>query len=395
MRNKGPIWQETIQRLISEKYASGMVIRDILNLPEIAAIAPSPHTIREVLRANGVRPTWKKKKRKPGSWDRRVVGFIIDRRNEGMTLSRITRAVAVEFPEAAVSRSTVVRILDENVGLIREPVVPARAKDDQIARKIVELYKSGMRVSDIRASALFAEKPPSGHTIREILKRNGVQLTGKKGELRRWPEELQRRIVELYQDGMTFHEIKSDPLIAANRPSDYAIRNILRRFGIVTKRGSIYKEPITAARFRRYRDGLLAEKELSILHRHLAQAPESRAKVADWMGLAQAETLPVNGPEGARVRVLQQAARNWEVFFFWCIDALHRNDVKRLVCVRGVELGKAIAALRRVTREQDEEKIRKSWDRIADIVAEMRRLHEEVLGAPAEASRIPPLPDAV
>lgn len=392
MRNKGPIWQEPVQRLIVDRYTSGMVIGDILTLPEIAALKPSPHTIREVLRANGVQPTWKKKHRKPNAWDRRVVDFVVDRRNEGMTLSRIARAAALEFPASGISRSLVVRILDANVARIRNPGPPSDQGDEEIAGKIIAMYRSGMLVSEIRASDIFPERPPSGHTIREILKRHGVQLTGRKGELRRWNDDLQRRIVELYQDGLTFAEIKADPPVAANKPTDYAIRNILRKFGIVTKRGSIYKEPITAVRFRRYRDGLLAEKEMSILHRHLARAPESRAKVADWMGLAQAETLSAIGTDAERVRVVREAARNWEVFFFWCIDALHRNDVKRLACVRGVELGKAISALRRAHREQDQDKIRKTWERIADILGEMRRLHREVLGEPAESSRPPDFP---
>jgi len=384
MRKKGPIWGEKYQRLIVESYVNGMFISDILRLPEIARFEPSEYTIRNILKANNVRANWKKKKRKPDLWEQDVVERIIELRNKGESIRSIRDALNSGRSGNKISKSTIVRILEANAGRVR--FRPSRHRDiwkPSIVRRIVQMYESGMLISEIKQSELLREYKPSNYVIRNVLKSQGVQLTWKKGELRRWPLKAQKKIVEMYRSGMKFSEIMSDPDLALYRPTNYAIRKILKRHGVRTKGETRYKQPISDDRFRRYRNGRLSSKEEAIIHKHLETNETGRQLMIERMRLHLAQDIPARGRGSDRVRNLQRNAQRWADFFSWAICNLSSEEVKRNIIILGLEFGKEINKLATAYSRGDGAERKKVWSRVEAVSARMSDLFSEVLRKPA------------
>ena len=389
MRKKGPIWEERYQRLIVDSYAGGMFISDIMKLPEIAELAPSEYTVRNILRANGVKANWRKKKRKPGFWDLENVESIVAMRNEGMSIRAIRDAVNSQVKSGRISKSTIVRILEENAD--RVDFRPPRTQDiwkPKIVQAIVKMYESGMLISEIQRCELLRDLKPSSYVIRDVLKSQGVKLTWKKGELRRWPQEVQTRIVEMYRSGMRFAEIIAHPELARYRPTNYAIRKILKKHGVKTKGETRYKQPISARRFKQYREEALSQREEAIIHKHLAVNPAGRQLMQERMGLTLAEEVPARGAATERVRKLQRTAKRWAGFFSWGMCNLSDEGTKRRIITLGLELGESIRKLSTAYTNGDESKRREIWSEICEVSESMSALYAEILGKPARSFKI-------
>lgn len=389
MRRKGKIWQSKYQELIVRSYQAGMFVSEISSIPEIAALGPSEFTIRNILKANNIRPTWRKKKRKPEMWRSEVQKSVVRLRNQGCSIRTIRDRLNGKHPEIKLSKSSVVCLLEENAEHIT--YLPRDKKDiwkPELAGKIAEMYKSGMLIKEIRDSELLRDYSPSGYMIRDILKSQGVKLTWKKGELRRWPDDLQVRVVELYQDGMTFEEIKSQPEIRENRPTDYAIRKILKRHGIKTREATSIKTPVSEARFRRYRDGQLSSREVSAIHKHLALYPPSMQKMLERMGLTQMDTPHAKSTDRKKVEILGRNAMNWSNFFSWTVKNLEDDDLKRHVFDLGLEFGRGITFLKTAWKQGNEDKITRAWSRLDECSRQMTALFEKILWKPAISCQV-------
>ncbi len=389
MRKKGKIWRGEYQELIVDSYTGGMYISDVLELPGIARLSPSEYTIRNILRANGVKANWRKKKRKPALWSPEVVDRVVAMRNEGKSIRAIRDAVNAELEGASASKSTIVRILEENADGVHYR--PWRRHDiwkPSVTRQVVKMYRNGMLINEIRRSEPLREFRPSGYVIRDILKSHGVKLTWKKGELRRWPPEVQRRILELYRSGMRFADILAHPELKEYRPTNYAIRKILRKFGVRTKGETRYKQPISEERFRAYRDGKLGPAEEAIVHKHLAVDEAGREEMLRRMRLSAAERLPDSGTSNRRIRTLRRNAKRWAGFFSWAIRSLSDEGSKREIILLGLEYGMALRYLDGTLRRGDDEKEERAWSRLAKVAGAMAALYSSVLEKPARSFRI-------
>ena len=389
MRKKGPIWEERYQRLIVDSYAGGMFISDIMKLPEIAGLAPSEYTVRNILRANGVKANWRKKKRKPGFWDQENVERIVAMRNDGMSIRAIRDAVNSEIKRGRISKSTIVRILDEKAEQV--DFHPPRTQDiwkPKIVQAIVKMYESGMLISEIQRCELLRDYKPSSYVIRDVLKSQGVKLTWKKGELRRWPQEVQKRIVDMYRSGMRFAEIISHPELAQFRPTNYAIRKILKKNGVKTKGETRYKQPISTRRFKQYREDELSQREEAIIHKHLAVNPAGRQLMQERMGLTLADEVTAKGTAAERVRKLQRTAKRWAGFFSWGICNLSDEATKHKIISLGLKLGERIRLLSAAYSNGDEAKRKQIWSEISEVSEAMSTLYAEILGKPARSFKI-------
>lgn len=389
MRKKGPIWGEKYQSLVVESYAGGLFISDILRLPEIASLSPSEYTIRNILKANGVKANWRKKKRKPEFWAKDLVEKIIALRNEGKSIRAIRDAVNSKAGGGKTSKSTVVRILEANASKVR--FRPSRRRDiwkPQIVRKIVKMYESGMLINDIRKSDLLKEYHPSGYVIRDILKSQGVKLTWKKGELRRWPQAARQKIVELYRSGFKFSDILNHVDLKKYKPTNYAIRKILKKHGVKTKGETRYKQPVSDDRFRRYRLGKLSLKDEAIIHKHLAVNEAGRKLMVERMALEIAGKVPAKGRGAEKVRNLRRNAENWAEFFSWAMKNLSDETVKRNIILLGLEFGSALRGLHNAYKSGDELKRKKAWARADSVSTRMSELYEDVLRKPSSMFEI-------
>lgn len=386
MRKKGPIWDDKYQSLIVERYLDGMVIDEIRRLPEIDRFSPSAFTIREILKANNVRPTWKKRKRKPEVWQTETIDRVLVLRNTGMPITAITEKLAEESPELDLSRSTVVRILDEHADRVTyRPRMVQGGWSPEVVQKVVSMYLDGMLIKEIVESDVFGDRRITQRTVRALLKSEGVKLTAKKGSLRRWPEGLQRKVVDLYQEGRTFAEIKQDAEIATNNPTDYAIRNILRKHGISTRSGTSYREPIVAARYRRYVDGRMTAKEVSLVHKHLARVDEGRERMVERMGIVAATSLP---DDDEACVALKGNVENWRRFYDWAIRYLYDDELKRDLFILGAEFGKRIQQLKSVYAKGDEEAELAAWEDLDETVRKLKIAYNNVLREPIRASKL-------
>ena len=384
MRKKGLVWGEKYQKLVVESYAGGMFISDILKLPEITKLSPSEYTIRNILKANGISANWRKKKRKPEFWALELVDKIVALRNEGKSIRAIRDSVNSEVGDCRTSKSTIVRILEANAGKVK--FRPSRRRDiwkPQIVRKIVKMYESGMLINDIRKSELLKEYRPSGYVIRDILKSQGVKLTWKKGELRRWPREAQQKIVELYRSGCKFSDILNHVELKKHKPTNYAIRKILKKHGVKTKGETRYKQPVSENRFRRYRVGDLSLKDEAIVHKHLAVNEAGRKLMVERMALGLAVKVPAKGRGAEKVRNLRENAKSWADFFSWVMKNLSDETVKRNIIMLGLEFGSTLRALQTAYKSGDESKRKKAWARANQISTRMSELYKDVLLKPA------------
>jgi hypothetical protein len=389
MRKKGPIWEERYQKLIVEGYSKGMFISDILKLPEIAELSSSEYTIRNILKANGVKANWRKKKRKPEFWSRELVDKIVELRNAGRSIRAIRDEVNSAVKNGRISKSTIVRVLEANAGVVR--FRPSRRRDiwkPQVVREIVRMYESGLLINDIRRSESLREYRPSGYVIRDILKSQGVKLTWKKGELRRWPQEAQQKVAELYRTGLKFSEIIEHSELKKYRPTNYAVRKMLKKQGVKTKGETRYKQPVSEERFKLYCSGSMNLKEEAIIHKHLAVNEAGRKLMVVRMGLGIADRIPAKGRGADKVYRLQANARSWADFFSWGVRILSDETVKRHIIVLGIEFGSALRVLQGAFKSGDEKRKKKAWMRAEKISERMSELYDEVLRKPASTFEI-------
>jgi predicted Zn-ribbon and HTH transcriptional regulator len=383
MRRKGEIWKPQFQKLIVKRYKSGMPVGEILELPELQAVDASEYLVRQILKKNKVKTIWQRAKIKEELWEPEVVNFIVSLRNSGHSYSKIKEKVVSRFPGISVSRSSIVRVLEENSKLVEHDSKLSAAQRERISDLIVEKYKTGTLVKEIISLPELQKYQLSEHVVRTILKEKGVRLTGRKGELRRWPEELQKRIVNLYQEGMTFEEIKQEKGIAENNPTDYAIRNILRRKGVVTRKPS-YLQPISSVRYRKYRDNKLHEKEISLIHKHLARFSEGRHLMLSRIGL---DDLKIDGisclTELEKDSLIINADR-WKGFFHWGMQFLYDDALKKKIFNYGLEYTRAVSYLRKACEMEDQTRLKRGWNRISKAMQEMSELQKELLLQPAK-----------
>jgi hypothetical protein len=392
MRRKGPIWGENYQKLIVESYKSGKFISDIMKQPEIVQFSPSEYTIRSILKANKVRATWKKKKRQPKFWRQDVVDKVISLRNFGKSIRSTRDEVNACFPEIEISKSTVVRMLKVYSGKVR--FRPSRRRDvwkPDIARRIVELYRQGMLINDIREVDFLKELKPSGNVIREVLKTQGVRLTWKKGQLRRWPENVRKRIVEMYRSGMNFNDILQNSELQHYKPTHYAIRKILKQYGVKTKGETRYKQPISDERFHAYRNGNLSPKEQAIIHKHLAVNETGREKMIKRMRLHLVEKLPEAGDFSDKIKALKVNAKRLRDFFTWSMINLSDEATKKSIIMNGLEFGRRLANLNTAFRRSDEVKLKQAWSRVVESGLELSELYNRVLSEPSQSFRMEPI----
>lgn len=389
MRKKGEIWKQRYQQLIVDSYRRGMPVSKILELDELQNVAASEYLIRQILKENNVKTVWRRAKANKKFWRPEVVNRIVSQRDAGKSLSEITEDINNSFADLNISRSTIVRILDESKPEGSAGRQIPKEKREQLSRLIVEKYNEGMLVRDICKLPRISRFKLSDYSVRRILKENGVELTGRKGELRRWPENLKQRIADLYQEGMTFDEIKQDEEIAENKPTDYAIRNILRRKGIVTRKPS-YLKPISMPRYQRYRDGKMGNKETSMIHKHLARFREGRVLMLRRMGLQDIDAGEMTCISDEQKKSLTANARNWRGFFHWGMQFLYDDELKRRLFELGIEYSRALNYLRRACRENDKTRQEKALLRIDTDIAEMATFQTEILLEPASKFRLQP-----
>jgi hypothetical protein len=382
MRKKGEIWRQKYQDLIVSKYEAGMPVAKILQLNELQEVKPSEYVVREILKKNKVKPVWQRDKVKEEFWDSEVVDFIIDQRNRGDSFSLIVRKVNLKYKKARMSRSTVVRIIGENKNRLQRSPSPSGEQLERVSKLVVEKYKEGMLVKAIRKLPEVQRYKLSEHSVRTILKQQGVELTGRKGELKRWPEELQQKVVDLYQEGLTFEEIKQQEGIVENNPTDYAIRTILKRRGF-TKRKPSYLQPISELRYRRYRDNKLDGKGISLIHKHLARFEEGRELMIRRMGFKELRLSEIDCLNDQLRAVLEKNANHWEGFFHWGMQYLYDDGLKKELFLLGLEYNRALAYLRRSCRDQNNEKIKRAWERIVLNLETMREFQRAILVEPA------------
>ena len=389
MRKRGLAWDDWYQKLVVESYKSGMYVSEIMKLPQIAKLSPKAYMIRSILRANGIKPSWNRKKQRPELWEPEFVGRIIDLRNAGKSVRVIRESLKENFPDIEISKSTIVRIIDANSHLVRYKPPRRRAVwRKEIANKIVELYKNGTLINDIKDSQFLKDYKPSGNVIREILKAHGVKLTWRKGELRRWPVEVRERIVEMYRSGMDFKTILNDESLQPYSPTHYAIRKILKLYGVKTQREARYKKPITKERFKQYTGGKLRPEEEAAIHKHLALYRESREEMFRRMRMHLARDLPEAGEHGDRIRTVKLNAKRLREFIAWGMQNLKDEFTKKRILLTGMEYGKAVLYLHTSLRKKDESRFEHAWARIENVAAELACIYSEVLGEPAEAFKL-------
>jgi hypothetical protein len=389
MRSKGPIWESALQNLIVESYRGGMLVDDILSLPRVAPLGVSPFTIRSILKHNKIRPTNNRRKRKDDLWSSAVVQAVVTERNYGHTINKTLEHVNLQFPKIGMKRSTLVRILEDNEESItyRFGDVPDIWSADVLER-VVDLYQEGKTVADICKHEIFRGLLVNERAVRNILKSEGVQLTSKKGKLRRWPAELQQRIVHLYQEGCTFDEIKAEPEIASNNPTDYAIRNILKQHDITTRRAINFREKISDARYRRYRDGKMNPNEISLVHKHLARFEEGRNQMQKRMGLLPEGNVFTEFEQYDELLIIEKNSKSWAMFFQWAMRYLYSDSLKRHIFEIGLEFSRAMSYYRRVIKEGDSEKRARTYQRLQDCITDMQAVVAEVIKQPLSSVKI-------
>ena len=384
MRKKSAIWHQQNQAMIVKQYERGKRVPDILKMLHEKGIKASEFTLRSVLKENGIKAVWRMPVRKPELWNSDVVERIVALRNQGVSFAAISKRISNEYPDVKMPKSTVVRIVEKNQERITyQPYRPGDDIPEDIKQIIIKLYKEGNTIKSIISHPDMASYSLKSRTIRRLLKENNVPLTGKKGNLRRWSEELQQRVVDLHLQGMTFEEIKGDSEIRGNNPTDYAIRKILKANGVITRRISTYKDDVDENRFRGYRDDHLKPKDVAIIHKHLAYSQEGRELMIKRMKLNLDEADLSGKYPGKFVDAVMTNVSAWRNIFFWAVQYLYDDGIKKGIFQTGLNLGNTMRYLFRAIDTGDRIRQEKALKRLDDIREEMQQLYDELIGNPA------------
>lgn len=389
MRKKSAIWLDENQAYILDKYNEGIAVPEILDLLEQRGLKTSEFTLRSVLKENGIKADWRMPVRKPELWDEALVREIINLRNQGLSFLAISKEISSSKPEIKVPKSTVVRILEKNSSAVTYQ--PYKQGDEiplEIKNRIIKLYQDENTIRNILAHPEIVPYSLNSRVIRRLLKENKISLTGKKGNLRRWSDELQQKVVDLHLEGKTFEEIKKDKDISSNNPTDYAIRVILKNRGVITRQVSTYKDEIDESRYRAYRDGRLKEKDVAMVHKHLAFSEEGRELMLRRMKLNLGKQTVDERFYKEIPEALFENISAWRGFFCWSVQYLYDDGLKKEVFKTGVALGKAMRYLLKAIESGDKLKREKGWSRLEEVSSEMERIYDIFLGAPARSFRL-------